>query len=151
MEGIFFHGLPLRHFIPKFVGNCPCTRQLKLCSLKRNFQVSMETTNFHALKTLFLLVLLGSPLMVKIQLEPCRGLREKLWTKKVGRRIIITRIRAIASNSQVTRRVPLATPITTLKNCLYQRCPYLWRNARNFVKILKNQSSVTFGFHGNRS
>ena len=30
--------------------------------------------------------------MVKIQLEPCRGLREKLWTKKVGIIIIIIRI-----------------------------------------------------------
>ena len=92
MERIFFHGLPFRHFIPKFVGNCPCTRQLKLCSLKRNFQVSMETTNFHALKTLFLQVLLGSLLMIKYQLEPRRGLRKKLWTKKVGRRIRIIRI-----------------------------------------------------------
>ena len=52
----------------------------------------METTNFHALKTLFSEVLLGSLLMVKFPLEPWRGLREKLWTKKVGRRIIIIRI-----------------------------------------------------------
>ena len=43
MERIFCHGLPLTHLISKFVGNCPCTRQLKLCSLKRNFQVSMES------------------------------------------------------------------------------------------------------------
>ena len=49
----------------------------------------METTNFHVLKTLTTLVLLGSLLMVMFHLEPWRGLREKLWTKKVGRRIII--------------------------------------------------------------
>ena len=62
----------------------------------------METTNFHALKTLFSEVLLGSLLMVKFPLEPWRGLREKLWTKKVGRIIIIiiiiTRHDLVASN-----------------------------------------------------
>ena len=70
----------------------PVQGNWNLCSLKRNFQVSMETTNFHALKTLFLQVLLGSLLMIKYQLEPRRGLRKKLWTKKVGRRIRIIRI-----------------------------------------------------------
>ena len=45
--------------------------------------------------------------------------------------IIITRIRAIASNSQVTRRVPLC------------------HSNYNFFR--RNQSSMTFGFHGNRS
>ena len=76
----------------------------------------METTNFHALKTLFSEVLLGSLLMVKFPLEPWRGLREKLWTKKVGRRIIIiriiiiiiriiTRLDLVASNEEVFRPI----------------------------------------------
>ena len=61
----------------------------------------METTNFHVLKTLTTLVLLGSLLMVKFHLEPWRGLRKKFWTKKVGRRIIIIRIIIITRNDLV--------------------------------------------------
>ena len=48
--------------------------------------------------------------MVKIQLEPCRGLREKLWTKKVGRIIIIIII--IITKK---RRIAISLPSGDLK------------------------------------
>ena len=50
--------------------------------------------------------------MVKIQLEPCRGLREKLWTKKVGRIIIIIIIIRIIIKIIITkkRRIAISLP-----------------------------------------